>query len=226
MTNEKESSRIKAVKYLLVIPSLAAVLLTVQASGLPDMNNHVQYPDTGNQAFINIRQYPDKVFSTPRPLVILDGKVISNEEMNKIDPKTIHSITVLKNIAAMDLYGEKAANGAILITLKAGSLQQPVNIIPDYRIRQGASQGMIRGMGSVANATDGLPLPALKIRGRSPNIETPYLIIVDGKELENGSLESISPNDIQSVEVIKNNAAVTVYGEKGKNGVVVITTKK
>jgi len=50
------------------------------------------------------------------------------------------------------------------------------------------------------------------------------LFIIDGKETT--SLKNVSPEDIQSITVLKDGAAEKQYGEKGKNGVVVITTKK
>lgn len=51
-------------------------------------------------------------------LVILDGKEIPKEKMNEIDPKTIESISVLKDKSATDLYGDKGKNGVIIITSK------------------------------------------------------------------------------------------------------------
>jgi len=51
------------------------------------------------------------------------------------------------------------------------------------------------------------------------------LLIVDGKEFDK-ELNTISPDRIESITVLKDQSAVTVYGEKGKNGVIVITTKK
>lgn len=51
-------------------------------------------------------------------LVILDGKEIPKEKMNEIDPKTIESISVLKDKSATDLYGDKGKNGVIEITSK------------------------------------------------------------------------------------------------------------
>ncbi|HJP61854.1 MAG TPA: M56 family metallopeptidase [Mucilaginibacter sp.] len=50
------------------------------------------------------------------------------------------------------------------------------------------------------------------------------LFIVDGKETKN--LKNIEQDDIQSITVLKNEAAEKLYGEKGKNGVIVITTNK
>ena len=51
-------------------------------------------------------------------LFIVDGKEISKEEFNKIDPKTIQALNVLKNESATKLYGDKGKNGVVLITLK------------------------------------------------------------------------------------------------------------
>lgn len=50
--------------------------------------------------------------------VVLDGKAISQEEMNEIDVNTIESISVLKDQSATELYGEKGKNGVIIITTK------------------------------------------------------------------------------------------------------------
>jgi len=52
------------------------------------------------------------------PLFIIDGKRSSIEEMQTLDPKTIDHITVLKDKASIDLYGEEGKNGVILITTK------------------------------------------------------------------------------------------------------------
>jgi TonB-dependent SusC/RagA subfamily outer membrane receptor len=50
------------------------------------------------------------------------------------------------------------------------------------------------------------------------------LIIVDGVIFSKG-LESLNPNDISTISVLKNESATAVFGEKGKNGVIVIVTK-
>jgi TonB family protein len=53
----------------------------------------------------------------PPPLIILDGKMV-DIDLEKIDPQTIESISVLKDKAATDLYGEKGKNGVIIVTTK------------------------------------------------------------------------------------------------------------
>jgi hypothetical protein len=50
------------------------------------------------------------------------------------------------------------------------------------------------------------------------------LIIIDGKEVK--SINNLLPSNIKSIDVIKSDAAKKEYGEKGKNGVIVITTKQ
>ena len=52
------------------------------------------------------------------------------------------------------------------------------------------------------------------------------LYIIDGKEMESGSMKDIDPNTIKSINVLKGETALKLYGEKGKNGVMKITTKK
>ena len=51
------------------------------------------------------------------------------------------------------------------------------------------------------------------------------LIIIDGKRVTNAELEALNPKTIDHVDVLKEKAAVEVYGEEGKNGVIIITTK-
>jgi TonB family protein len=52
------------------------------------------------------------------------------------------------------------------------------------------------------------------------------LVIVDGKEVPYENLKTIAPDDVESINVLKDQAAVKMYGEKGKDGVIVFTMKK
>ena len=52
------------------------------------------------------------------PLCVLEGKVISKSELDKINPDTIESISVLKGKNAVNAYGKAGKNGVIQITLK------------------------------------------------------------------------------------------------------------
>ena len=63
----------------------------------------------------------------------------------------------------------------------------------------------------------------VSVRYVDPNQEKP-LFIVDGKEFS--SIDDLDPANIKSMTVLKDKAATDLYGEKGKNGVVVVETKK
>lgn len=52
------------------------------------------------------------------------------------------------------------------------------------------------------------------------------LLIMDEKEIEFEKLKDLNPNEIESISVLKDESATKKYGEKGKNGVIIITTKK
>ncbi|SEW54873.1 M56 family metallopeptidase [Chitinophaga arvensicola] len=69
------------------------------------------------------------------------------------------------------------------------------------------------------------PVPrgnALTLRVDDPSKAPLY--VVDGKVVP--SIESISPNGIESINVLKDQSAVAIYGERGRNGVIQVTTKK
>ena len=53
-----------------------------------------------------------------KPLVYVDGKEIPFEDINKVDPKTIEQMNIVKDKVAIKKYGEKAKDGVILITTK------------------------------------------------------------------------------------------------------------
>lgn len=68
--------------------------------------------------------------------------------------------------------------------------------------------------------------PTIKIRGTSSvTAGTTPLYVVDGMALENFDLNQINPQDIQSVEILKDAASSAIYGSRGANGVVIVTTK-
>jgi TonB-linked SusC/RagA family outer membrane protein len=52
------------------------------------------------------------------------------------------------------------------------------------------------------------------------------LYVVDGYPMEDGSLRLISPSDIESIQVLKDASSTAIYGSRGANGVIIVTTKK
>lgn len=68
--------------------------------------------------------------------------------------------------------------------------------------------------------------PKIQIRAASSiNGNSSPLIVVDGYPIS-GSLATVNPSDIQSLEVLKDAASAAIYGSRGANGVILVTTKK
>lgn len=95
---------------------------------------------------------------------------------------------------------------------------QPVTRIED------ALQGRVSG---ISVTSSGVPGGDLKIRVRgasSINKSNDPLYVVDGIVRESG-LDGISPEDIQSMQILKDASSTAIYGSRGANGVVLVTTK-
>jgi TonB family protein len=68
--------------------------------------------------------------------------------------------------------------------------------------------------------------PSVPIRQKSSSIPEDVLYIIDEKVADKTMMEKIKPEDIENINVLKGEPATALYGEKGKAGVIVITTKK
>ncbi|MGL4584349.1 MAG: SusC/RagA family TonB-linked outer membrane protein [Flavobacterium sp.] len=89
----------------------------------------------------------------------------------------------------------------------------------------GALEGAAPGIR--VNNTSGQPGsdPTIRIRGFSSLTSNSPLLVVDGIAFE-GNISDLNPNDIESMSVLKDASASTLYGNRASNGVVIITTKK
>jgi TonB-linked SusC/RagA family outer membrane protein len=84
-----------------------------------------------------------------------------------------------------------------------------------------------RAAGVVVTNTDGAPGGNTTVRIRGSNSITggnSALVVIDG--FQGGNLSAINPNEIESVEVLKDASATAIYGSRGANGVILVTTKK
>ena len=89
-----------------------------------------------------------------------------------------------------------------------------------------ALEGNVAGLQVTSASGQPGSSPSIQIRGYgSINASSQPLYVVDGAPFD-GSLSSISPSDIESMTVLKDASAAALYGARGANGVVMITTKK
>ncbi|WP_346863399.1 TonB-dependent receptor [uncultured Draconibacterium sp.] len=90
-----------------------------------------------------------------------------------------------------------------------------------------ALQGRASGVAIVNNDPSPGATPTIRIRGSgSISAGNEPLIVVDGFPLVNNNLNDISSNDIESMEILKDASSAAIYGSRGANGVILITTKK
>ena len=101
-----------------------------------------------------------------------------------------------------------------------------------------SAQDMMQGKIAGVNVTSGGGTPGgsstIRIRGGSSlNASNDPLIVIDGMALDRqgvkgspNALSMVNPNDIESFTVLKDASATAIYGSRGSNGVIIITTKK
>ncbi len=100
-----------------------------------------------------------------------------------------------------------------------------LNEIPAANIAQ-ALQGRVAGVQLAQTSTKPGATMQIRIRGtRSINAENDPLIVLDGIPF-GGTIADISPDDIKSLDILKDASATAIYGSRGANGVILITTRK
>ena len=89
-----------------------------------------------------------------------------------------------------------------------------------------AMQGKATGVDISSNNKPG-SVPSITIRGnRSLTATNTPLYVIDGIPLTAGSIEDLNTNDIASIEILKDASSTAIYGSRGANGVILVTTKK
>jgi len=110
-------------------------------------------------------------------------------------------------------------NGSISSVTAKDLKDEPVSSLAE------ALAGRLAGV--QITTSDGSPDASVKVlvRGGGSITQTnDPLYVIDGVQVENG-LASLSPQDIESIDVLKDAASTAIYGARGANGVVIITTK-
>lgn len=154
----------------------------------------------------------------------------------EISDQTSYSITLKPDVKQLtDVvvvgYGtqRKAASTGSIASVKAADITQT----PVINVAQGLAARVAGVQITQNNAAPGGNI-SVRIRGtNSINGSSEPLYIVDGIQISNGGsvtdvspLSTINPNDIESVEVLKDASATAIYGARGANGVVLISTKR
>lgn len=149
------------------------------------------------------------------PAYYVDGVLTSNEALNDTKPEEIEVMNVVKDKATLATFGPAAANGAVIVTttknkdseaVKAFNKKHNITYTPPSPEVKKITDAVVNGTG----------LSAGDLAGR--------LLLVNDKEATPEQTK-IAKGQLESIYVLDADKATKRYGEKGKNGAVVITTK-
>ena len=139
-----------------------------------------------------------------------------------IDVSLEADITSLEEVMVVG-YGVQKKSVVTGAIAKIGSEDLRVN--KDLRIEQ-AMQGRTAGVIIMNNSGQPGDNMTIRIRGTGTNGDPDPLFIIDGLPMEKEGLDFLNPADVESIEVLKDAASAAIYGTRGANGVVIITTKQ
>ena len=89
-----------------------------------------------------------------------------------------------------------------------------------------ALQGKAAGVDITSSERPGT-MGSITIRGtRSLNASNSPLYVVDGIPMQSGGIDDLNPRDIEAIDILKDASSTAIYGSRGANGVVLITTKR
>ena len=143
-----------------------------------------------------------EVKAEPELTIYLDEDSGLLDELVVVGYQTVRKADLTGAVSVMDMKDPLSENSGNIMSSMAGKLPG-VNVVPD------AAPG---GTGSI------------RVRGMSTaNSSNDPLYVIDGVPTDN--LNCINPNDIETMQVLKDAASASIYGSRAANGVVIITTK-
>lgn len=165
------------------------------------------------------------------PLVVIDGNkqyIRGTSSLHEINQDNIESITVLKDSLATAKYGAEGFAGVIEVRTKNNPLAKHSLTITPNQIDRLPLKGKVAGFSvrpqtsSTKNGNYDFSLNKSGVKIK--NGKDAPLYIIDGKEA--AGIEYIDNDSIEHVTILKDASSTAEYGDKAKNGVIIITTKK
>lgn len=204
------------------------VLDATNQEGLPGVNIIVKGTTTGAITDLDGNYsvtIPDNNASLIFSSVGYETQEVAVGNQSVINVSLIADITALSEIVVVG-YGTQEKRD---VTASIASLEgEKLTAIPTGSATD-AMKGQIAGVN--VTQTGGRPgqNPQVLVRGRrSLAASNDPLYVLDGIPMTDGAstIQDINPQDISSVEVLKDGAATAIYGSRGSNGVIIITTKR
>ncbi len=230
MMLRKRSSRWAGARVLLLLPLMGAALGAFAETAYVFPEDKVTKEKPG----IRIRGV--KSSSGKEPLVLVDGR---ETVLDSIKTEQIKTITVLKDSTVVAVYGEKGRNGVILVEMKKDT--EPASMyleVKKAKVVSGKSGTVIVSDSVGTVVTAGKPEEVtvvgygmkskegnvVRLRGHRRSDSRTVVYLVDGVRVP--EIESLDPNRIESISVLKDASVPAEYLAEGCTGVIAITTKR
>ena len=149
--------------------------------------------------------------------VVVDGRKQIDVTLNPDTSNSLNEVVVIG-------YGtsKKADLTGSVASVKMGDIED----VPTTSVDQ-ALQGKIAGVDIMSTTGEPGAGTSIRVRGtRSIEASNEPLIVVDGVMDAVEDMNEINPDDIESISILKDASSTAIYGSRGANGVVLITTKK
>ena len=209
------------------VPALAAVNVkgsVVDAQGVPVIAASVVELGTSNGALTDV----DGKFS----LNVASEKSVL--QFSCIGYKTVESAVGARRVFDIVLEEDASFLDDVVVigygTQKKADITSSVQSVKAEEFNKGAVldagqliQGKVAGLQITVSSGDPTASSSVMLRGYSSLLgSTDPLVLIDGVP---GSLGTVAPEDIESIDVLKDGSATAIYGTRGTNGVIIITTK-
>ena len=151
-----------------------------------------------------------------------EGKTVKAKNGMRVFLKT--DAQMLENVVVTG-YGSAKKLGTIAGSVETVSADKfehrPIANIGD------ALQGQVSGLQVFTSSGEPSASVSMRIRGvTSINASTTPLYILDGSEITSGTFQTLNPNDIESMTVLKDASSTAIYGSRAANGVIILTSKR
>ncbi len=143
---------------------------------------------------------------------------------SKIDVKLLEETVSIDEVVAVG-YGTQKRE-LLSASVASKKLEESDKQVPSTMLGS-LLAGKLAGVNvTTANGIPGQSSPGITIRTANSFNSQPVLYVIDGKISNSTDFNNLSPNDIETISVLKDAASAAVYGSRAAGGVVVVTTKK
>ena len=175
-----------------------------------------------------------------KPVIIINGKEVSPADLKTLDPSSIKTIEIREGeqgaslpsskIVRVDASGAKVEPGKQVFTIIIDSTNhkggQVIIKTSDDQVAEKTGNDSKTLTYTTTDKDGKKTITYVQKATTKTELPKDVLYIMDGKEISEKEMKDLSPNMIQSITVLKGESAKALYGEKGKNGVMEIKTKK